>query len=189
MHQKLKLYEQMLRGWQGRMNLVSKSTLETAWERHFEDSLQLLPLLQRTKTLYDLGSGAGFPGLVIGICRPEIKVHLIESISKKCSFLEAVAEACKADNVTVHNDRVENLKLEAPDVITARAVTALDGLLGYCAPFAKENPDLTMIFPKGRKAEEEITQARTAWDFDLEKVPSQTDPEGVILVIKNLRKS
>ena len=191
MAEKLNMYRDMLIDWQGRMNLVARSTLDQAWERHFEDSLQLLPLIpQRTKTLFDFGSGAGFPGLVIGIMRPDIQVCLFESTGKKCSFLEAVAQETGAENVRIFNqniDKNKDLKGLVPDVITARALASLDKLLTYTRPFSRQISDLTLIFPKGQRADEEIKTARTRWRFDVEKVQSQTDKEASILVIKNLK--
>ncbi len=193
----LQTYEAMLKDWQSRMNLVSKNTLENAWDRHFEDSLQLLPLLpEGAKTLFDIGSGAGFPGLVIAICRPDLEVHLIESTGKKCHFLKSVAEECAAKNIVIHNQRIENMHKNVPrgtldvtpDVVTARALAALDQLLTYCEEWAKANPALTLIFPKGKRADEELETARTRWDFDLKTYDSMTDKEAKILVIQGLRK-
>lgn len=197
----LQHYEAMLKDWQERMNLVSNNTLDQAWQRHFEDSLQLLPLLpEKAGTLFDIGSGAGFPGLVIAICRPDLNVHLIESTGKKCNFLTAVAQECGAENVVIHNMRIEDIaKTESknvprgtldviPDVVTARALAALDQLFTYCLQWAKANPALTLIFPKGKRADEELEKARTGWDFELETRPSATDAEAKILVIRKLRK-
>lgn len=193
----LRRYEEMLKDWQSRMNLVSKNTLENAWERHFEDSLQLLPLLpDGAETLIDIGSGAGFPGMVIAICRPDIKVHLVESTGKKCNFLKAVADECAAGNAVIHNQRIEDMHKNVPrgtldvipDVVSARALASLDQLFTYCQPWAKANPALTLIFPKGKKANEEIKTARTQWDFECDTHQSQTDDEAKILVIRGLKK-
>ncbi|MCB9988011.1 MAG: 16S rRNA (guanine(527)-N(7))-methyltransferase RsmG [Rhodospirillales bacterium] len=204
--EKLKAYEALLHKWQKAVNLVSPNTLNEAWTRHFEDSLQLLPVIlsvseesknpsvaalshddKKPLTLFDLGSGAGFPGLVLAIARPDINVHLVESDSKKCSFLKTVSRESSTP-VTVHTARIESVDSESvPDVITARALASLDKLLGWCAKWADENPDLTMIFLKGEKTQEEITEARLSYSFDCKIIDSKTDPSGKILVITNLK--
>lgn len=189
---KLKTYERLLNEWQGQMNLVGKNTLAHAWERHFEDSLQLLPLIPSyVKTLFDFGSGAGFPGLVFAIARPEIKVHLVESIGKKCRFLEAVSRETGAGAV-VHNGRIESVSHETktvPDMITARALANLTALLDYSAPWIKANPNLILLFPKGASWAQEVEDARKKWNFTLDTHKSLTDPDAMILVITKAKKA
>lgn len=187
---KLKTYERLLIEWQGMMNLVSRNTLDHAWERHFEDSLQLLPLIPpHIKTLFDFGSGAGFPGLVFAIARPEIKVHLVESIGKKCRFLETVSRETEAGAV-VHNGRIESVSRETkavPDMISARALANLTALLDYSAPWIKANPNLILLFPKGTSWAQEVEDARKKWSFTLDTHKSTTDPDAMILVITNAK--
>lgn len=187
---KLKIYEHMLVEWQEMMNLVSKNTLANAWERHFEDSLQLLPLVPgHVKTLFDFGSGAGFPGLVFAIARPEIKVHLVESIGKKCRFLEAVSRETNAGAI-VHNGRIEAVSRETkavPDLISARALANLTALLDYSAPWIEANPDVILLFPKGTSWAQEVEDARKKWGFTLNTHKSATDPDAMILVITNAK--
>lgn len=187
--EKLKQYERLLIEWQGRMNLVSRHSLELAWERHFEDSLQLLPLIPgHVKTLFDLGSGAGFPGLVIAISRPDIAVHLVESTGKKCQFLRTVSRET-ATPVTVHTARIESVSRETsviPDMITARALANLAALLDYCAPWIAANPRLTLLFPKGEKWAQEVEEARKNWQFDLAIHDSRTEDQARILVLTNV---
>ena len=185
---KLGQYHALLIKWQKAINLVSPGTIETAWQRHFEDSLQILPLIpDKAETLYDLGSGAGFPGLVTAICRDDIKVHLIESDERKGQFLRTVSRETKTP-VIVHTDRIEALNIAPPDIVTARALADLEALCSFCAGWAQENPDMIMIFMKGRNSEAEITQAQALYEFDLEAFPSATDKEATILRLTKLRK-
>jgi len=187
--EKLRMYHRLLLKWQATINLVSPGTIPDAWDRHFVDSVQLSPLLPSGKrqVLFDLGSGAGFPGMVLAILRPDIAVHLIESDSKKCAFLSAVSRETDTP-VTIHVQRIADAarQIEAvPDIITARALAPLTALLAHCAPWMAANPHLTMIFPKGERAEEEVAEAQKNWTFACEKHPSQTDAKASILVIKN----
>lgn len=186
---KLKAYQALLLKWQKAVNLVSPGTLEAAWERHFLDSAQVADYLpDGAFTLADLGSGAGFPGLVLAILRPDVDVHLIESDDKKGQFLKNVSRETLSP-VTVHTARIEDAyDVVTPDIITARALASLDKLLTLCWPWAEENPALQMVFMKGEKAEEEIAAARTAFDFDCETFPSVTDGKARILRISSLKK-
>lgn len=187
---RLEQYLAHLQDWQEQMNLVSRATLPHAWARHFEDSLQLLPLIPDTaRTLVDIGSGAGFPGLVIAICRPEIQVHLVESIGKKCRFLEFVSRETNA-GATIHNARIDFVSRETnlvPDIVTARALANLTALLDHCAPWIAANPALTLIFPKGAQWAQEVDEARKKWDFTLNTHKSITDPDAMILCMTGAR--
>ena len=118
--------------------------------------------------LYDLGSGAGFPGLVIAILRPDLDVHLIESDQRKCSFLRAVSRETGA-SVSVHNARIEETSLPAPDVVTARALAPLGTLLGFCEQWM--NPDLYALFLKGETYDEEIAEALEKYDVEASVIP------------------
>jgi 16S rRNA (guanine527-N7)-methyltransferase len=189
--EKLQTYYSLLRKWQATINLVGQSTLPEAGIRHFSDSLQILLLIPAgAKTLYDLGSGAGFPGLVLAIARPDLSVHLIESDQRKSAFLRSVSRETLTP-VIVHNDRVQNvdIKESIPDVVTARALADLKSLLALTRLWWKENPQLVFIFPKGGKADGEIEDARKDFQFDLDAAPSQTDTDARILVIKNVKDS
>lgn len=181
---KLQCYERLLRDWQERMNLVSRHTLDQAWPRHFEDSLQLLPLIpEGAKTLLDLGSGAGFPGLVVALARPDLTVHLVESTKKKCRFLEAVSRETEA-GVFIHSRRIEDVSRETsvnPDIITARALANLPALLDYCTPWISRNPHLILLFPKGENWQQEVDLAQKNWNFTLDTHKSATDPRAMIL--------
>lgn len=186
---RLRQYQALLEKWQRAINLVGPATLPDAWARHFTDSAQLLPLLPAgAKTLYDLGSGAGFPGLVLAVLRPDVAVTLIESDQKKSAFLATVSHETKTD-VKILTIRIEQAvaTLPAPDIVTARALAALPQLLSYIRPWVEANPDLVCIFPKGAQADSEIESAAEIADFDAESHPSQTDSAARILVLRNIR--
>lgn len=190
--EKLRHYHALLLKWQEKINLISPNTVPDAWNRHFIDSVQLVPLLpEGAKTLYDLGSGAGFAGLVLAILRPDIAVTLIESDAKKCAFLGTVSRETGVA-VTIRNERIEAAvrSLAAPDVVTARALAALPDLFSYAAPWAESNADLRLVLPKGGQAHAEIAAAKTAgWAFDCAEIPSKTEPAARILSVTNLCRS
>lgn len=187
--EKLKTYHALLLKWQDKINLISPTTIEKAWLRHFDDSMQLVDLLpENTKTLFDLGSGAGFPGLVLAIQRPDINVHLVESDQKKCSFLKTVSRETSTP-VAVHTARIESVNIEViPDVVTARALASLDKLFHYSFHWIEKNPHLVLIFPKGEKMRDEIQEAEQSWSFDYETRKSKTDKFATIVVCKNVRQ-
>ncbi len=187
---RLKAYEASLFEWQKKFNLVSNASLNDCWNRHFLDSAQLIKYIPQTaRVMYDFGSGAGFPGMVLAIMlkekTPYLKVRLIESIRKKTLYLKAVAELTHAD-VEIVNDRIENLKVEKADVITSRAMASLKELLAYTYKFCKK--ETVCIFPKGKKYAEEILEARRQWNFNVEIFASEQSNEGKILVITGLNK-
>ena len=187
----LTTYEEMLREWQEKMNLVSKSSLEFAWQRHFLDSMQLFDLIpENAKIVYDFGSGAGFPGLVLAIMSkektPYLKFKLVESIKKKTMYLNAVKEKCGLDNVEIINERIENIVAEKADVITSRAMASLTDLLKYSQKFCSSKT--RCIFLKGKSFQEEISEAQKFWSFKCDVLPSQESDEGVILIITDIKK-
>jgi 16S rRNA (guanine527-N7)-methyltransferase len=183
--QKFELYAQLLREENDHFNLVAESTLPDLWSRHFMDSAQLYPLIPAPSAcrLVDMGSGAGFPGLVLAILGVG-DVHLIESIGKKADFLSRVVERLELKNVTIHKDRVEKIPFLAADVVTARALKDLRTLVSLARLHVKKSG--FMLFPKGKKAEAELTEALKWATFSVEKSPSQTDDSGVILKISRL---
>lgn len=172
---RLNVYRELLNKWQNAFNLVSASTLPTAWERHFTDSAQLLPMIPSgANVLCDLGSGAGFPGMVLAILHPGLEVHLVESDEKKSQFLRTVSRETQTP-VIIHNLRIENMVNQVqPDVVTARALAHLSLLLEYCLPWAQNDPDMTMLFHKGESAAEEIAAAKTRFKFNYKTLPSIT---------------
>jgi 16S rRNA (guanine527-N7)-methyltransferase len=178
----------LLLNWQSRANLIGPSTVSSLWCRHIGDSLQLLPLAPtRARVWADLGSGAGFPGLVIGCAlagREGAQVHVIESNGKKAAFLrEAVRET--AAPVTVHAARIEDVELvPAADVITARALAPLDQLLRLAAPMLTKGAQ--GLFMKGQDIERELTQATKHWNIEGDIVPSKTSAMGRILRVRGV---
>lgn len=186
--EKLELLERELRRWQGIKNLVGPATIDQIWERHIVDSLQLLDLAPDAKTWIDIGSGAGFPGLVLAIAGAErgLKVHLVESNSRKCAFLRQIARLT-GSAVTIHEARLETVILRfvgKADVVSARALAALDQLLDWTAPLLKART--IGLFPKGRDVETELTEARKKWTFEAETLPSSTDSSARILRITSI---
>ncbi len=186
--EKLELLERELRRWQAIKNLVGPATLDRIWERHIVDSLQLLDLAPEARTWLDLGSGAGFPGLVLAIAGAErgLKVHLVESNSRKCAFLRHIARLT-GSAASVHEARLEAVIpgfIGKADVVSARALAALTQLLDWTEPVLKAGT--IGLFPKGRDVEIELTEARKKWTFEAEILPSLTDSEARILRITSI---
>jgi len=166
-------------------NLVGESTLGDFWRRHFVDSAQLLWLEPSAGVWADLGSGAGLPGLVLAILlkdRAGARVHLIESMAKRCRFLAGVVEALELPAV-VHNARAESLELKV-EMVTARACAPLDRLLTYARAYLARGA--RGLFLKGAEVEAEIAEARRNWRFKAGTIPSLSDPRGRLLSIEEL---
>lgn len=185
---KLELLERELRRWQAIKNLVGPATLDHIWDRHIVDSLQLLNLAPEAKLWLDLGSGAGFPGLVLAIAGAErgLKVHLVESNSRKCAFLRHIARLTGV-SATVHEARLESVIpnfIGKADVVSARALASLTMLLDWTEPLLKAGT--IGLFPKGRDAEIELTEARKKWTFKADILPSRTDSDARILRITSI---
>jgi 16S rRNA (guanine527-N7)-methyltransferase len=180
---RLTRYASLLEKWSGRINLVGRATLPDLWRRHMLDSAQLYPLIpESARNLVDLGSGAGFPGLVLAIMGvPD--VHLIESNARKCAFLREVARAT-GTKVSIHNVRIEvGIGIKA-DVVTARALAPLPLLLDYAKPYLTQTS--VCLFLKGSGVDEELTKIRDVWNIRERIYPSITDPEGVVLCVEAL---
>lgn len=183
----LRRYRDLLEDWNGRMNLVGPSALADFWSRHALDSAQLLRLAPDALTWADLGTGAGLPGVVLAILlkgRPGAKIHLVESLAKRCRFLEA-AVADLALPAAVVNARAEEVRLTV-DVVTARAVAALPKLLDFAEPCLKAGA--RGLFLKGRAAEAELAQARQTWRLDADLIASLSDPDGRIVDIRSAKR-
>lgn len=186
--EKLELLERELRRWQAIKNLVGPATLDHIWDRHIVDSLQLLDLAPQAKTWVDLGSGAGFPGLVLAIAGQErgLAVHLVESNSRKCAFLRHIARVTGV-SAAIHEARLETVIpgfVGKADVVSARALAALTQLLEWTEPMLKAGT--IGLFPKGRDAESELTEARKRWTFEADILPSRTDSDARILRITSI---
>jgi 16S rRNA (guanine527-N7)-methyltransferase len=186
----LALYAELLIRWQKAVNLVSLASLDAIWHRHFADSAQILPLAPENAVWVDLGSGGGFPGLVIAILLANHEnhvVHLIESNSRKCAFLSDVARQTRAP-VQVHEGRIEDIaargRIGPADVVTSRALAPMVRLLGLSCEFFGENT--TGLFLKGREAVQEIEDARGRWRFDCTLIPSRTSMDGSIVEVRHL---
>lgn len=182
-------YGQVLLKWQKRINLIGSKTIDDMWRRHFQDSAQLINLLEsRPKSWLDFGSGAGFPGMVVALLLrddPDFTMHLVESNGKKAAFLREVARETKAP-VIVHGVRVESLEMKDLDVVSARACSALSQLLDYAAPFCSQ--DTVLLFPKGQDVDQELTLIPKYWSMALKKFPSHTDPSASIICIQELHR-
>ena len=181
------LVEELAR-WQRIKNLVAESTIDDVWHRHVADSLQVFDLMKDAKCWLDLGSGAGFPGLVVAIAGAELgaRVHLVESNSRKCAFLRHVVRLTNAP-AEVHESRLESLIptfIGKADVVSARALASLGQLLTWTEPLLTTGT--TALFPKGRDADAELTEARKSWRFQLESFQSRTDSAARILRITHL---
>ena len=170
------------------MNLVGPDSLPDFWNRHVWDSAQLLDLAPEAKTWADLGAGAGFPGLVLSIMlkgRDGTHVWLIDSLAKRCRFLQEVVDALSLP-ATVIAGRAEAQSVTC-DIVTARAVAPLDKLLGYAQPYFQRGAQ--GLFLKGERAESELIEARKSWHFEAELAPSQSDVRGRIVIIRSLRRA
>lgn len=187
---RLQSYADLLAKWQAKINLVGAATMADLWRRHMLDSAQLSVHLPVDAVLVDLGSGAGFPGLVLAAMLDSGgsgHVHLIESDTRKCAFLAEAARVMDlASRITIHNERIEAVgplaaQLEA-DVITARALSSLDDLLGYAQPFLK--PSTICLFSKGKTVDDELTTAARNWTMTATKIPSMSDPSGTLLKLE-----
>lgn len=185
--ERLKLFAALLIKWNDTINLVSPKSLDDLWRRHMLDSAQLFPLLppkqpERPLVIVDLGSGAGFPGMVLSILGAG-ELHLIEADQRKMQFLREVARQVGSE-AHIHGVRIEDLRPFPADVVTARALGPLDRLLKYSAPFL-ENGGYA-LFLKGRKAREELTEAEKGWNMRADFIPSRSDPSGSILHVGDI---
>jgi 16S rRNA (guanine527-N7)-methyltransferase len=169
------------------MNLVGPDTIPDVWNRHILDSAQLLDHAPDAMSWADLGAGAGFPGLVLAILlkdRADSHVWLVDSLGKRCRFLQAVVEALSL-RATVLNGRAEDQRIKV-DAVTARALAPMDRLLGYAQPYLQRGAQ--GLFLKGEKAEAELIEARKVWQFDSDLSVSRSDPRGRIVSVRSLRR-
>lgn len=187
--ERLEKYAELYEKWSPRINLTASSTHRDFWTRHIADSAQLVDLAPDARHWVDLGSGGGFPGMVIAIVladTPGANVELVESNRKKTGFLLAV-KAAAAPRARVHSQRIEAFVAAnpPPDIVTARALAALPALLEMTAPWLGAGS--RGLFHKGRGYAGEIEESRAKWEFDLVHHQSRIDAESVILDIRNLR--
>ncbi len=181
--ERLVAYAALLRRWNKAVNLVGPSTIRDLWARHMLDSAQLLPLAPPdAKDWFDLGSGAGFPGLVVAIlameAAPDLRVTLVESDRRKAAFLLEAARTAGV-SVQVRAERLEDLPDACADVVSARALAPLKDLLPWSGRLIR--PGGVALFPKGRQGREELDAAAGVWPFAPEILPSRVDPDSMIL--------
>jgi 16S rRNA (guanine527-N7)-methyltransferase len=184
--ERLTVYLELLLRWQQAINLVGRATLADPWRRHFLDSAQLAARIPAgAASLVDLGSGAGFPGMVLALMGTR-GVHLIESDRRKAQFLREVARAT-GTSVRVHAERVEQIPGWRADVITARALAPLPRLLALAERFMTS--DSVCLFLKGRSGAHELTEARVSWHMETEMFPSLSEPTGMVLQLRGIRRA
>ena len=184
----LERYRTLIETWNQRINLVGPSALAQFWLRHAYDSAQLLPLAPAALVWADLGTGAGLPGVVLAILlkdTPGARVHLVDSLAKRCRFLEEVVQTLGLP-ASVHWSRAESLKLTGIDVVTARACAPMARLLEYAHPTLRKG--VRGLFLKGRDVEAEVAEARRVWRFEVELIPSRSDPAGRIVSVEGLAR-
>ena len=169
------------------MNLIGPDTLPDVWSRHIRDSAQLLDMAREAKSWADLGAGAGFPGIVLAILLktdPKSHVWLIDSLGKRCRFLQEVVDALSL-RATVINGRAED-NVVTVHVVTARAVAPMEKLLGYAQPYLQRGAH--GLFLKGEKAEVEVAEARKVWQFKSDLTVSRSDPRGRIVSVRGISR-
>lgn len=182
--ERLEAYAALLLKWNRKINLVSDRSLVDLWRRHMLDSAQILPLLPpmengHRRVLLDMGSGAGFPGMVLSILGVG-DVHLVEADQRKTLFLREVAREVGSE-AHIHGVRVEQMKTFPVDVVTARALAPLPKLMGYAAPYLADGA--CGFFLKGRTVEDELTALSKEWKIPTDRFPSRSNPSGTILQV------
>jgi 16S rRNA (guanine527-N7)-methyltransferase len=184
--ERLNCFSDLLLRWNRTVNLIAHADERDLWARHIADSAQLAAFIRPGTThAIDLGSGAGFPGLVLALTTG-IRFDLIEADRRKAAFLREAARATHAA-VRVHTIRAEQALMEPAPLVTARAVAPLAKLLGLAAPLLR--PDGLALFPKGATVENELTEARREWHMQVERVPSRTAPGATILMISEIHRA
>lgn len=188
---RLQEFERLVVRWTAVVNLISKASAQDLWQRHIVDSAQLLAFCPKAaRTWLDIGSGGGFPGLVIAILAreklPDLRVTLVESDKRKATFLRQAAQDLHLD-VDVRSERAEAIEPANADVLSARALAPLADLLPHAANHMK--PDSVALFPKGARFAEEIADARKAWAFEVAAHTSLSDSEAAILEIRNIHRA
>lgn len=187
---RLEIYAALLEKWNKSINLVAPSTIPDLWTRHFADSAQVFDLAPGSGRWIDLGTGGGFPGLICAILAaehaPDLSFAFVESDRRKCEFLRTVIRetGVQAD---VSASRIEQAKIEPGDIISARALASLDKLLTLSLPLMKANS--VCLFPKGANYQGEVDAALESWSFSLQKTPSITDPNAVILSLGDIARA
>ena len=186
---RLEVYSKLLEKWNPAINLVSKTTLKNKWHRHFLDSAQLWQHLPNyAKTLVDIGSGAGFAGLVLAIIalekKPLLKFVLIESDTRKCAFMRNVSRETGVD-INILTNRIEKVEGLQADIVTARALATVSQLLTYTKNILKDGG--TCLFLKGDTYANEIDEAKEFWRFTIKEIQSLTHQNGRVLQLTGIK--
>jgi len=182
---RLEAYAALLTRWSARINLIGRDTIADLWRRHILDSAQLRAFVpNRARSMIDLGSGAGLPGLVLAILGVP-GVELIEADSRKCAFLREALRVTGAAAL-IRPCRIEAVPRHPVDIITARACAPLDRLVGLAEPFL--GPDSECLFLKGERIEQELTIAREGWTMTVSACQSRSDPRGVVLRLQQVAR-
>lgn len=184
----LEAFSAMVTKWTTKINLIARGTVDSIWDRHIVDSVQLYAFApEKYDKWVDIGSGGGFPGIVMAIIaktkNPGANFILIESDQRKATFLRAAARELTL-NLDVIPDRIENASQQDADVVSARALTALSGLLAHTTRHLNEGG--VALLHKGRQSDQEVAEAKKIWSFELEDHVSFTDPDARILAIRRI---
>lgn len=186
---KLRLFEDLVRKWSPRINLVSPSDIDTLWDRHIRDSAQIFDLAEDHSDWLDLGSGGGFPAIVVAVmgqaAAKGMRTTLVESDRRKCAFLKTSIAALEID-AAVETSRIETLPPQNASTLSARALGPLPDLLVHAHRHLA--PRGTALFPKGKNWETELRQAKDKWSFDCDVVQSETKQQARILRIRNIQR-
>jgi len=180
---RLILFTELLDKWQKSINLVGKQSMPDLWRRHMLDSAQLVRHVpEGARVITDLGTGAGFPGMILALLL-DIEINLVESSGKKITFLREAARITGAP-VSLYHGRIEKVRLPKGNLIVARALAPLDKLLGLATPHLA--PGGACLFLKGRTVDEELTTAIKNWKMHVQQFPSATDASGKIMLIQDI---
>jgi 16S rRNA (guanine(527)-N(7))-methyltransferase RsmG len=183
--ERLKSYLRLLDRWNSRINLVGVASADTHWNRHVKDSLQLLPLIAAWDgPLVDLGSGAGFPGLVLAITQ-ERETHLVDSDRRKAAFLQEAVRVLRLNHVRVHPKRIEVADISDAAIVTARALAPLEILITYAYRMLRDGG--VALFPKGSSAHRELPAALQHWAATVEEFSSLCEPGATIFRLTHIR--
>lgn len=183
--EKLKIYADLLIKWQQKINLVSSKTLPVLWHRHIYDSAQLFSIIEnKDSPILDIGSGAGFPSLVLAIMGQK-NIHLVESDTRKCAFMREVIRKTGV-NVTIHNERIESLEPFDVKYIIARALATIEKIFNFTEPFISN--ETIFLLQKGENFKEEILNVKKRWTMRIETIKSLSNEDSVILKLQEVQK-
>lgn len=187
--ERLNDFSALVEKWTQKINLISKASIPQIWDRHIVDSAQIYGIAPAFQTWVDLGSGGGFPGIVVAILaaehQPNAAITLVESDQRKCAFLRTAIRELSL-NATVHSKRIESLDPLGADVLSARALADLDVLLSFCARHLDFKG--TALFPKGENWKKEHETAQERWSYQCEAITSITNPAAAVLKIEEIRR-